>query len=166
MTLLSPLTDAAAVRRALSQYPSGISALAAQIGDLPIGLVASTFTVGVSLDPPLALFAVQNSSTTWPNLRRANHIGVSVLGTTHDRACQQLASRDGDRFAGLSTVVTSRGAVLLTDAPIWLECSIEREIPAGDHQVVLLRIEELRVEPEIDPLVFHRSGFRQLAPAV
>jgi flavin reductase (DIM6/NTAB) family NADH-FMN oxidoreductase RutF len=153
------------LRTAFSHFPSGLAALAAVVDGAPAGLVASSFTVGVSLEPPLVLFAVQNTSTTWPVLRRAGRIGVSVMGESHRQACRQLASKTGDRFAGLDIATTGPGAVFIRDAPLWLETVIEGEVPAGDHHVVLLRIVSLGSRPEISPLVFHRSDFRRLEVA-
>lgn len=153
------------LRAAFSHFPSGLAALAAQVDGGPVGLVASSFTVGVSLDPPLVLFAVQNTSATWPVLRRARRIGVSVMGESHDQACRQLAAKTGDRFAGLDIASTEHGAVFINDAPLWLECVVEGEMPAGDHHVVLLRILSLDSRPEINPLVFHQSCFRRLEVA-
>ncbi|MFT4084278.1 MAG: flavin reductase family protein [Nocardioides sp.] len=161
-TNLTELPDPTLLRNAFSHFPSGVAALAARIEGAPTALVASSFTVGVSLEPPLVLFAVQNSSTTWPTLRRAPRIGISVLGETHDQACRQLASKNGDRFAGLDLAETTAGALFISGAPIWLECEIEAEVPAGDHHVILLRIEALQTQPHINPLVFHQSGFRRL----
>ena len=54
-------------------------------------------------------------------------------------------------------------AVLLEGAAVSLDCSVVEEIAAGDHQLVLLRIEELKFQPSVNPLVFHGSRFRKLA---
>jgi flavin reductase (DIM6/NTAB) family NADH-FMN oxidoreductase RutF len=162
ITDLTQRPEPTLLRNAFSHFPSGVAALAARVEGEPTALVASSFTVGVSLEPPLVLFAVQNSSTTWPTLRRAARIGVSVLGENHDAACRQLASKTGDRFAGLDLTETTAGALFVSEAPMWLECEIEAEVPAGDHHVILLRIEALEIQPHINPLVFHQSSFRRL----
>ncbi|WP_066297527.1 flavin reductase family protein [Arthrobacter luteolus] len=152
-----------ALRRAFGRFPSGIAALCADIDGAPQGIVASSFTVGVSMEPPLVMFAVQNTSRTWPVLRAAQRIGVSVLGTGHDGVCRQIASRDGDRFAGLE-LHEAEGALFLDEAALWLDCSIENEVPAGDHAVVLLRVHGYSTHEDAhEPLVFHGSAFRNLA---
>lgn len=152
-----------ALRHAFAQHPSGIAALCAIVDDEPQGIVASSFTVGVSMDPPLVLFAVQNTSRTWPIVRRAGRIGVSVLGEGHDGVCRQIASKSGDRFAGLRLDSTDDGALFLHDAALWLDCSVEQEIPAGDHHVVLLRVHGHATHDGANsPLVFHGSAFRHL----
>ena len=56
-----------ALRQAFGRFPSGIAALCAEIDGAPQGIVASSFTVGVSMDPPLVMFAVQNASRTSRN---------------------------------------------------------------------------------------------------
>ena len=48
---------------------------------------------------------------------------------------------------------------------LWLDCSRYAELPAGDHEIVLLCIRQLRAYPEVSPLVFHGSRFRQLRAA-
>ncbi|MGP5072362.1 flavin reductase family protein [Arthrobacter rhombi] len=152
-----------ALRQAFARHPSGIAALCAIIDGEPQGLVASSFTVGVSMDPPLVMFAVQNTSRTWPIVRAAGRIGVSVLGEAHERVCRQIASKSGDRFAGLRLDSTDEGALFLHEAALWLDCSVEHEIPAGDHHVVLLRVHgHATHDGANDPLVFHGSAFRTL----
>lgn len=165
-TVLCTDLSALSLRNAFSHFPSGVAALAGYADGVKEGLVASSFTVGVSLDPPLVSFAVQNSSRTWPRLRRAERIGVSVLAEGHDQVCRQMASKDGDRFAGLGLQVTEDGAVLLEGAALWLETSVYAELPAGDHQVVLLQVHGVSDQSgEHEPLVFHRSAFRNLRTA-
>jgi flavin reductase (DIM6/NTAB) family NADH-FMN oxidoreductase RutF len=163
-----PLTDTGAtvdprtLRNAIGCFPSGVTAICAMIDGEPEGMAASSF-VAVSLDPPLVLVCIQHSSATWRKLRNAPRIGVSVLGEEHDRACSQLAAKSGDRFARLEWSTTEGGAVLLERAAVSLDCSVVEEITAGDHHLVLLRIEELAFQPAVNPLVFHGSRFRKLA---
>lgn len=154
--------DSRTLRNAFGCFPSGVTAICAMIDGEPVGMAASSFTA-VSLDPALVLVCIQNSSTTWRELRTAPRIGVSVLGEEHDRACSQLAAKSGDRFVGLEWITTEGGAVLLKGAAVSLDCSVVEQIAAGDHQMVLLRIESFAFQPAVSPLIFHGSRFRKLA---
>lgn len=155
--------DTAGLRAAFGQFPSGVTAVCSTGADgTPVGLAANSF-VGVSLDPPLVGVCVQHTSRTWPLLRDRPRLGLSVLGDEQDKACRQLASKTGDRFAGLDWDVTEEGALLLHGATAWLDCSVERTVPAGDHELVLFRVYRHRTLPQRGPLVFHASTFHVLA---
>jgi flavin reductase (DIM6/NTAB) family NADH-FMN oxidoreductase RutF len=151
----------ATLREAFGHFPTGVIAIAAVVDGARVGLAASTF-VPVSLDPPLVSFAVQNTSETWPKLKERPYLGISVLGEAHDEAARMLAAKTGDRFAGLQTVSTETGAVFVEGTSVWLESSIEQLIPAGDHTIVILRVSNITVHPDVPPIVFHRSTFRRL----
>ena len=158
--------SAQTLRTAFSHFPSGVAALCGIADDQKEGLVASSFTVGVSLEPALVSFAVQNTSRTWPRLKRAERIGVSILGERHTGVCRQLAAKEGDRFADLDVRASDRGALFLDDAALWMETSVYAEVPAGDHHVVLLEVHGVHDHSsEHEPLVFHRSAFRNLRTA-
>lgn len=154
--------DPVQLRSTFGCFPSGVTAVCALEQGTPVGIAASSFT-SVSVDPPLVSMCVQNSSTTWPRLRSQARLGVSVLGQDQHEAAQQLAAKDGDRFASLELSCTAEGSVLVHGAVAWLDCSIHSEVPAGDHSIVLLRIHALAAMPDDAPLVFHGSRFRQLA---
>lgn len=53
--------------------------------------------------------------------------------------------------------------MLLHGAAAWLDCSVDQVVPAGDHELILLRVHALAVQTDVAPLVFHDSRFRQLA---
>lgn len=154
--------DPVGLRRAFGCFPSGVTAVCAMAGSEPVGMAASSFT-SVSIDPPLVSVCVQNSSATWPRLRRCARLGVSVLARGQDGACRSLSDKHGDRFAGVSWEPGADGAVFVHGATAWLNCSVHDELPAGDHRIVLLRVHGLRADPGAEPLVFHGSRFRQLA---
>ncbi len=148
------------LRRVFGAYPTGVAAVAALISGRPAGIAANSF-VSVSLDPPLVSICIAHTSTTWPALRTARRLGISVLGAHQEAAGRQLSARAGDRFAEVGWQATGTGAVLLRGASAWLDCSIEQEITAGDHDIVLLRVHDLDSTDAL-PLVFHGSSFRQL----
>jgi len=156
----SNLTQAT-LREAFGYFPSGVIAIAAEVDGTRVGLAASTF-VPVSLEPPLVLFCVRNTSTTWPSLRTAARLGISVLGESHDAAVRTLATRTGDRFAGLETVSSDNGAVFVEGTSVWLESTIDQLVLAGDHTIVILRVTDITMHPDVAPIVFHRSIFRRL----
>jgi flavin reductase (DIM6/NTAB) family NADH-FMN oxidoreductase RutF len=157
---LTNLTEVS-LREAFGHFPTGVIAVAAKLDGALVGLAASTF-VPVSLDPPLVSFCVQNSSTTWPKLKDLPRLGISVLGEAHDDAARALAARTGDRFAGLRTVSTRSGAVFIEGTSVWLESSVEQLVQAGDHTIVILRVIDITVHPDVAPIIFHRSTFRRL----
>jgi flavin reductase (DIM6/NTAB) family NADH-FMN oxidoreductase RutF len=154
--------DSARLRRVFGSFPTGVTAVAALAGGEPAGLTANSFT-SVSLDPPLASVCIAHSSATWPALRAAPRLGVSILSDAQEQAGRQLAGQQADRFAGLDWHATPSGAVLLSGASGWLEVSVAQQVRAGDHDIVVLRVHDLGADHALRPLVFHGRQFRKLA---
>lgn len=156
--------DPARLRQAFGIFPTGVVALAAQVDGQLVGLAASSFT-SVSLDPPLVSVNLAITSRTWPDLRRSPHLGVTVLANHHEVVCRQLAGPVEHRFDNVTYGVSADGAVTLDDGLAQFDCTIYREVAAGDHVLVLLRLHAVtHVDPDSsgNPLVFHRSGFGRL----
>lgn len=154
--------DPVRLRQAFGAFPSGVVAVAAEVDGALTGLAASSFT-SVSLDPPLVSFSVANTSKTWPDLRRAGHLGLSVLADHHGEVCRRLAGPVERRFDDVEVTVSEDGAVTLDDAAARFDCSIYREVEAGDHTIILLLLHGADHVDASSPLVFHRSGFGRLA---
>lgn len=156
------LTDIA-LREAFSHFPQGVVLVAAEIDGVRHGLLASTFTVGVSLDPPLVSVAVQHTSQTWPVLREHGRLGVSVLGLEQAHLARQLASKDRDRrFEGVDLHIDEAGALTLGSTPAWMTVQVHDQVRAGDHDIALLEVLSIGSQPEAEAMVFHRSEFKEL----
>jgi len=167
---VTPLTtnqdlDPQRLREAFGVFPSGVVAVAAEVDGELTGLAASSFT-SVSLEPPLVSFSVAATSRTWPTLRRAGHLGLSVLADHHGVVCRRLAGPVEHRFDGLAVTVTDDGAATLDEGLARFDCSIHQEVEAGDHVIVILQLHALEHGGEqgtsASPLVFHRSGFTRI----
>lgn len=162
LSTLQPLSsgdDTALLKRAFGSFPSGVVALCSLVDGESVGMVASSFT-SVSISPPLVSICIQSTSRTWIKLREAGRIGISCLAADQDRACRQLAAKDGDRFAGLDWRASPDGAIYLEGATALFDCTLLREIPAGDHEIALFDILAVAVDAAREPLVFHASMFR------
>ena len=153
--------DPALLREAFGVFPSGVVAVAAQVGDVLTGLAASSFT-SVSIEPPLVSLSVANTSRTWPDLRRASHLGLTVLAAHHDQVCRQLAGPVEHRFDDVPVSVSDEGAVTLDEGVAQFDCTVYDEVVAGDHTIVVLRLHAVDHAATSQPLVFHRSGFGTL----
>jgi len=148
-------TDPEALRGMFAQHPTGIAAICAELDGVPHGMVATSFSVGASFDPPLVLFSAQNASNTWPRLAAAPRIGVSVLAGSNAAAVRRLASRQGDRFAGIDIARSRDGAVFVAGARLWLECRLVSQQPLGDHTLVVLQVVGASSLESAPPLVYH-----------
>jgi flavin reductase (DIM6/NTAB) family NADH-FMN oxidoreductase RutF len=166
-SLLPPYeADLRHLRRTFASIPSSVVAVLAEAGGALHALVASTFTVGVSGVPPLVSLAVQRTSQTWPALRSAPSLGISVFAAHQEALVRQLSSAERDRrFDGVPVRSTGSSARFIAGAVAWFECSLWNEVPAGDHTVALLEVHALGADPETEPLVFHSSEFRGLLGA-
>ena len=74
----------------------------------------------------------------------------------------RAAPPGADRFAGLDWQPGPGGAPLLSDALTTLECEIVAEHGAGDHWIVVGRVDNLHVSPVNKPLVFFAGEFASL----
>ncbi|GAC68465.1 flavin reductase family protein [Gordonia soli] len=154
--------DPTALRTAFGLYPTGVVAVAAEVDGVAVGLSANSFT-SVSLDPPLVSFSIARTSRTWPVLRRATRLGITVLVDHHQATCRQLAGPAGNRFDGVPYSTSADGAITLDEGIAHFHTSVHEEVAAGDHEIILLALHDVTVQESGAPLVFHRSTFGRLA---
>ena len=153
--------DPRSFRDALGRYATGVALVTAAPDGEPAGLIVNSLT-SVSLEPPLVSFSPARSSLTWSRMRRARHFGVNVLGSPHEQFAIRASAAGADRFAGLDWERGRTGVPLLTDALAALECEIVAEHPAGDHWIVVGRVDDLRISPIDEPLLFFGGSFGPL----
>jgi 3-hydroxy-9,10-secoandrosta-1,3,5(10)-triene-9,17-dione monooxygenase reductase component len=153
-----PAPDARAFRDAFGKFATGVAFVTAAPDGEPAGLIVNSLT-SVSLEPPLVSFCPSRSSLTWSRMRRAGRFGVNVLARQHEPFVARATPAGADRFAGLDWQLGPGGAPLLTEALASLECEIVAEHPTGDHWIVVGRVDNLRIPPVGEPLVFFAGAF-------
>lgn len=152
--------DSPSFRAVLGHFATGITVITAMDGDEPVGLAANSFT-SVSLDPPLVLFCAAKTSSTWPRIQRAGHFTVNVLDEHQEPVSALFATPGADRFGQIAWRVGDHGPIL-DDVHAYLDCDIETEHDAGDHVIVVGRVQALGLTADAGPLLFYRGRYGRL----
>lgn len=155
-------SDPRTLRDAMGCFATGVTIVTAlDATGTPAGLTANSFT-SVSLDPPLLLVCVADTSGTAPILRDAAHFGVNVLQIGQQPASNRFATRGEDRFANLPWAPGQTGVPLLEGSLVSFECQRESLHEAGDHFILVGRVVRAQFEPHRDPLLYFRGKYRRL----
>lgn len=151
-------------RDVLGHLPSGVVAITGvDPGGEPTGLIVGTFA-SVSLDPALVAFFIARSSSSFPKVRDSGSFCANILSARQEPLCRALSTRGGDKFAGVRWAPAPSGSPILEDTVAWVDCSIESITEAGDHLIVLGRVQDLGIENPTIPLLFFQGGFGGFAP--
>ncbi|MGH3719485.1 MAG: flavin reductase family protein [Pseudonocardiaceae bacterium] len=154
--------DPTALRGVLGYFVTGVVVITTEDDRGPVGLTANSFT-SVSLQPPLVLFCVHQSSRVRQSLDDSSFVGVNILGEEQEPVSRQFAAPWDDRFTGMAVHTGNTGAPLLSDALAHLECEVEKQVDAGDHVIVLARVHHLGVRSEgRRPLTFFGGRYGRL----
>ncbi len=145
------------MRRVLGSFASGVTVVAGQDVDGPIGFACQSFA-SVSLDPPLVLFCPSRSSRSWPRIQGSGRFCVNVLAEDQQDLCLRFATPEVDKFEGIGWRPSPWGPAL-DGVLARVMCEVEAVHRAGDHDVVIGRVQELVTLREAAPLVFFRGAF-------
>jgi flavin reductase (DIM6/NTAB) family NADH-FMN oxidoreductase RutF len=157
--------DPAKFRQVLGQYPTGVVVVTAtsHSGE-PLGMTVGSFT-SVSLDPPLVAFLPDQKSRSWHALRASGDgFCVNILSAGQEGVCRSVATRTEDKFEGIDLEKSCAGNPVISGAVAYLDCTVEVIHEAGDHHIVIGRVEHLEIRNSLYPLLFFRGGYGSFSP--
>ena len=154
---------AAEFRRVLGHFASGVTIVTTCDTDgRPTGLTASAFT-SVSLDPPLILICVDHKSQTHGPLCDRGRFAVNFLAADQEALSRKFATTRLDKFEGVSHRMTGLGLPVIDGALAHLECVTVDRHEAGDHTILVGRVEDSNVT-DGEPLVYFRGQYARIGP--
>ncbi|WP_405775787.1 flavin reductase family protein [Streptomyces sp. NBC_00859] len=149
-------------KQVFRRHPAGVVAVTADAGRGPVGFTATSLT-SLSLDPPLVSFGIAVTASSWPHLERATTAVVNFLAADQTSLARTFATSGIDRFAAPTQWRRLPGGEpVLGGVAGWLRIGVEQIVPAGDHRIVVARVEESWLDESRGPLLFHDGGFRSL----
>lgn len=146
------------LREAMSAFASGVTVVTGIDGDEAVGFTCQSFA-SVSLEPPLVLFCAARGGRAWPRIRNAGRFCVNVLTERQAELCQRFGSRFGDRYEGLEWDRTRWDTPALRDVLLRVHAEVHQVHEAGDHEVVIGHVLEVRRERDERPMIFFNGTF-------
>lgn len=133
--------DARALRDAFGAFLTGVTVVTAlDDAGAPIGFTANSFT-SVSLDPPLLLVCLARTSRNYNTLTSAKGFAVNILSEGQKDVSNTFARPVEDRFAAVEWRKGPFGSPVFSDVAAWFDCSLHQLVEAGDHVILIGRVE-------------------------
>lgn len=106
----------------------------------PIGFTANSFS-SVSLDPALLLVSIDKRSANFSNFTECDYFAVNILAEQQKETSNIFAQKVEDRFALIDWRASEKGTPLIDNSSAWFDCALHQVIDAGDHAILLGRVE-------------------------
>jgi len=149
------------LRRALGRFVTGVTIVTCRDEHgAPVGLTANSFNA-LSLDPPLVLWSLRDSSSTIGAFTAASHFAVNVLAADQVDLSRRFARPSSAKFDAGEWVDGLGGAPLLAGCVAVFECRRHSHHAAGDHRLFIGEVERIGGSAS-SPLVYHAGHYRTL----
>ena len=154
--------DAGDFRQALGQFATGVCLVTVDDSELgPLATTVNSFS-SVSLDPPLVLWSIQNSSDHLAVYTECQHFGISVLSSEQGAVSSQYAQRGGHGAQAEHFTTGPQGEPKLINALAHFTCEAYAVHPGGDHHIIVGEVLQFE-SVEAAPLIFYNGGYRALS---
>lgn len=149
-------------RFAIGHFPTGVAVITTVVDGEGHGATVSALS-SLSLEPPMLLVCLKNSSRTLAAIRRRGAFVVNLLAEDQADVAAHFASREGAKIApsdpepeGLPRVPGALGA---------MECEVESVIRGGSHLVITATVRQVEMSTG-RPLTYYRGRFGGFVPAL
>lgn len=146
-------------REVMGHYPTGVVVVTGRDteGDI-LAMVVGTFN-SVSLDPPLVSFMPMMTSRTFAKMRECSSLCINILGGEQEDIVLTIAQRWENKLDGIEWFPSPSGDPVLSESIAWIDTTIWNTVEAGDHWIVLCRVNDMAVANPVSPLIFFQGGY-------
>lgn len=153
-------------RNALGQFATGVTVVTVEREPGSVfGMTANAFS-SVSLHPMLILVCIEERAKILPYLHKKQRFGISVLKQDQEAVSEYFAQAEQNPEAehrlGLRYRWMPEGVPVLEDTVVQLSCSVVAAHLAGDHTIVVGKVEDAEIQGG-EPLLFFRGEYRHIA---
>lgn len=148
-------------RSAARHFASGVTIVTVSWTEELHGMTASSFAA-ISLDPPLVLVSLGESSRTRLMIHKAGTFAVNVLSEEQEHIARVFASPGDKTFEGCAYHLGQANAPLLDGSLVSMTCRTTEVVTAGDHELFIAEVLTTE-EGEGRPLLYFDRAYRSLA---
>lgn len=146
------------LRDAFGTFMTGVTVVTTHDAEgRPLGFTANSFS-SVSLDPPLLLVSISKASRNYASFEAAGRFAVNILSEGQREVSNTFARPVEDRFGTVTWRPGPHGSPVLDGVCAWFDCSLDRLVEAGDHAILIGRVQAF--ESGSRPgLGYHRGSY-------
>lgn len=153
--------------QSMRQLAAGVTLITTTHRGQRAGLTA-TAVCSVSAEPPQLLVCINRQAETHDLVAQSGMFAVNVLAADQHRLAEIFAGSGGvygdQRFAEARWTTLATGAPVLLRCLASFDCRLVQRVPAATHSIFLGRVEAVRLEPDLDPLVYVEGDYGLIAP--
>ena len=155
--------DSREFRDLMGHFCTGVTIVTGSHRGTPWGFTAQSF-VALSLDPELVAVCPAKGSDSWPSIQRSGAFCVNFLKESQAELSNRFAKTGIDKFADTDWTARVTGSPVLSEAIAFVDCSLVREVDAGDHTIAIGKVEDVGLfDPGSAPLLFYGGSYRAIA---
>jgi flavin reductase (DIM6/NTAB) family NADH-FMN oxidoreductase RutF len=154
--VLDPAVLQKSFRAAMGNLAAAVSVVTTIHDGGPHGTTVSAFS-SLSMDPPMMVVSLDNTSNLLAKIEVGSRIGVNVLAAHQDQIAVRFAGKGDDKFLDVPWQLED-GAPALRDRHAWIGLTVDRLVTAGDHTLVLGAVESAD-SSEVAPLTYWQRTF-------
>lgn len=152
------------LRDAFGRFATGVVVLTTRRDDGdPIAVTVNSFT-SVSLEPPLLMFSLARSANCLAAFAACQRFAASVLRHDQQWISSNFARPSLSSWQRVPTQRTPEGDLLIDGALATFQCVRHSEHMAGDHMLILGRIERSAARAHARPLAFFAGNYGSFTP--
>ncbi len=151
-------------KAAMRSLASTVTIITTREADEHHGMAATAVT-SLSTQPPSLLVCVNQTASMHGPLRAAERFCVNLLGVQHGPLCEAFggALTGADRFGVGDWRSDGEGVRYLVDAAANIFCTLDHQVDYGTHTIFIGRVDEVRVLPHAEPLLYFSGGIGKFA---
>ncbi|MDQ4111745.1 MAG: flavin reductase family protein [Actinomycetota bacterium] len=138
-------------------FPTGVTVVTTSVNGVPYGLAVNAFS-SVSMEPPLVMVCVKETSSTYPHLFAVDTFGVSILASDQLPVANVFATSGTDKFESIAWTTGASGVPLVDGASAQLEFRVQSRMRAGTH-TIFVGLVTAAASYSKPPLVYLASKF-------
>lgn len=148
-------------RTVCGRFATGVTVLLTETSGVVHGMTANAF-MSVSLDPLLVAVSVHHHGRMAALLNNpGTPFSLSVLAADQQRMAEYFGRPGAQRpiNAARDLIRVERQTWMVKEALAWISCRVDSVQPAGDHALVLAKVDACDLDTGKTPLVFYAGHY-------
>jgi flavin reductase ActVB len=146
-------------RESMGRLASGVSIVTTEFNGRPWGLTISACT-SISMEPPLLMISLANTTVSAEAIRKNEHFDVSVLNQDQLDVAKYGSQRGMSKyFEDYIDMENSDHGYIIKNALANIHCRVENMVVAGDHTIFIGLVKNVVLGEFKDPLLYYYRSF-------